>query len=64
MPKLQELTARETVQKIRSNEATAEECVQAVFERIHRLEDKINAFVTLVEGEALKKAKERSPQKS
>jgi aspartyl-tRNA(Asn)/glutamyl-tRNA(Gln) amidotransferase subunit A len=58
MPKLQELTARETSQKIRSNEATAEECVQAVFERIHRLEDKINAFVTLVEGEALKKAKE------
>jgi len=58
MPKLQELTARETVQKIRSNEATAEECVQAVFERIHRLEDKINAFVTLVEGEALKKAKD------
>ena len=58
MPKLQELTARETIQKIRSNEATAEECVQAVFERIHRLEDKVNAFVTLVEEEALKKAKE------
>jgi aspartyl-tRNA(Asn)/glutamyl-tRNA(Gln) amidotransferase subunit A len=58
MPKLQELTARETIQKIRSNEATAEECVQAVFERIHRLEDKVNAFVTLVEEEALKKARE------
>jgi aspartyl-tRNA(Asn)/glutamyl-tRNA(Gln) amidotransferase subunit A len=57
MPKLQELTARETIQKIRSNEATAEECVHAVFERIHRLEDKINAYVTLVEEEALKKAK-------
>ena len=58
MPKLQELTARETTQKICSNEATAEECVQAVFERIHRLEDKVNAFVTLVEEEALKKARE------
>jgi aspartyl-tRNA(Asn)/glutamyl-tRNA(Gln) amidotransferase subunit A len=58
MPNLQELTAQETIQKIRSNEATAEECVHAVFERIHRLEDKINAFVTLVEEEALKKAKE------
>jgi len=58
MPKLQELTAQETIQKIRSNEATAEECVHAVFERIHRLEDKVNAYVTLVEEEALKKAKE------
>jgi len=58
MPKLQELTARETIQKIRSNEATAEECVHAVFERIHKLEDKINAYVTLVEEEALKKAKQ------
>jgi len=58
MPKLQELTARETAQKIRSNEATAEECVHAVFERIHRLEDKVNAYVTLVEEEALKKAKQ------
>jgi len=58
MPKLQELTARETVQKIQGNEATAEECVHAVFERIHRLEDKINAYVTLVEEEALKKAKQ------
>ncbi len=58
MSKLHELTARETVEKIRNNEATAEECVQAVFERIHKLEDKVNAFVTLVEEEALKKAKE------
>jgi aspartyl-tRNA(Asn)/glutamyl-tRNA(Gln) amidotransferase subunit A len=58
MPKLQELTARETIQKIRGNEATAEECIHAVFERIHSLEDKINAYVTLVEEEALKKAKQ------
>ena len=58
MPKLHELTARETADNIRSNEVTAEECVQAVFERIHDLEDKVNAFVTLVEKEALKKARE------
>jgi len=58
MPKLQELTAREINQKIRNNEATAEECVHAVFETIHRLEDNINAYVTLVEEEALKKAKQ------
>ncbi len=58
MPKLHELTARETIQKIRGNETTAEECVQAVFERIHKFEDKINAYVTLVEEEALKKSRE------
>jgi aspartyl-tRNA(Asn)/glutamyl-tRNA(Gln) amidotransferase subunit A len=58
MPKLQQLTARETIQKIQGNEATAEECVHAVFERIQTLEDKINSYVTLVEEEALKKAKQ------
>jgi aspartyl-tRNA(Asn)/glutamyl-tRNA(Gln) amidotransferase subunit A len=58
MSKLQELTARETIQKIQGNEATAEECVHAVFEIIHRIEDDINAYVTLVEEEALKKAKQ------
>ncbi|MFC1486353.1 Asp-tRNA(Asn)/Glu-tRNA(Gln) amidotransferase subunit GatA [Thermoproteota archaeon] len=56
MPKLYELTAKETIQKIVSNEVSAEECVYAVFERIHKFEDKINAYVTLVEEEALKKA--------
>ncbi len=58
MPKLYELTAKETVERIRNREVTAEECIQAIFERIQNLEDKINAFVTLVEKEALKKAKE------
>ncbi|MDH4221799.1 MAG: amidase, partial [Candidatus Bathyarchaeota archaeon] len=58
MPKLHALTAKEIVEKIRSKEATAEECVLSVFERIHELEDKVHAFVTLSEEEALKKAKE------
>jgi len=58
MSKLHELTAKETIQKIASNEVSAKECIQAVFERIHTLEDKINAYVTLVEEEALNKAKE------
>jgi aspartyl-tRNA(Asn)/glutamyl-tRNA(Gln) amidotransferase subunit A len=58
MPRLHKLTAKETVENIRNKEVTAEECVQAIFERIHNLEDKVNAFVTLVEEEALKKAKE------
>ena len=58
MSKLHELTAQETIQKIKGNEVTAEECVQAVFERIHSFEERINAYVTLVEEQALKKAKE------
>jgi len=58
MPKLHELPAKETVKKIRNKEATAEEYVLSVFERIHRVEDKIHAFVTLVEEEALRKAEE------
>jgi aspartyl-tRNA(Asn)/glutamyl-tRNA(Gln) amidotransferase subunit A len=58
MPKLHELNAKETVESIHNKEVTVEECIQAIFERIHNLEDKVNAFVTLVEEEALKKAKE------
>ena len=58
MAKLHELTAHEVIQRIRGNEATAQECVEAVFERIHSIEDTINAYVTLTETEAIKKAKE------
>jgi aspartyl-tRNA(Asn)/glutamyl-tRNA(Gln) amidotransferase subunit A len=57
MSKLHQLTAQEITQKIRNQEVTAEECVQAVFERIHKIEDKINAYVTLVEKKAIQKAK-------
>ncbi|MDH5624304.1 MAG: amidase family protein, partial [Candidatus Bathyarchaeota archaeon] len=58
MPKLHALTAKEIVEKIRSKEATAEECVLSVFERILGVEDKVHAFVTLSEEEALKKARQ------
>ncbi len=57
MPKMYALTAKETVEKILRKEITAEECILSIHERIHRLEDKIHAFVTLVEKEAIKKAK-------
>jgi aspartyl-tRNA(Asn)/glutamyl-tRNA(Gln) amidotransferase subunit A len=57
MPKLSELTAKQTIQKVLSNKVSAEECIHAVFERIHKLENKINAYVTIVEDKALKKAK-------
>ncbi|TRO50858.1 Asp-tRNA(Asn)/Glu-tRNA(Gln) amidotransferase subunit GatA [Candidatus Bathyarchaeota archaeon] len=58
MLKLYELTAKEIIQKIVNNETTAEECVDAVFEQIHQLENKIHAYVTLVEKEAMQTAKE------
>ena len=51
------LTAKETVEKILRKEITAEECILSILERIHRLEDRIHAFVTLVEEEAIKKAR-------
>ncbi len=57
MPKMYALTAKETVEKILSKEITAEECILSILERIHRLEDRIHAFVTLVGEEAIKKAK-------
>ena len=57
MLKLHELTAEETAQKIKNKEITTEESVKAIFERIHNFESKINAYVTIVEKEALKKAK-------
>ncbi|MEJ2243194.1 MAG: Asp-tRNA(Asn)/Glu-tRNA(Gln) amidotransferase subunit GatA [Candidatus Bathyarchaeota archaeon] len=58
MTQLHKLTAQQTITKIKSNEVCALECVEAVFEQIHKVEDKINAYVTLVEEQALSKAKE------
>ncbi|MCW4023220.1 MAG: Asp-tRNA(Asn)/Glu-tRNA(Gln) amidotransferase subunit GatA [archaeon] len=58
MSQLHELTAQQTIQKIKDNEVSAQECVEAVFGQIHKFEDKINAYVTLVEKQALTKAKE------
>ena len=58
MSKLHALTAKETVEKIRNKEATAEECISSAFERIRMVEDKVHAFVTLIEEKALKKARE------
>jgi len=57
MPSLWELTARETVEKIKTGETTAEECVLSIFERIRQVEGRVHAFVTLMEKEALEKAR-------
>ena len=58
MTKQHPTTAKEIVERIRHKEATAEEYVLTVFEKIHRLEDEIHAFVTLTEEEAVEKARE------
>ncbi len=58
MAKLNELTAKETIQKIQNNEVTAQECVEEIYERINSIEKTLNAYVTLTEVQALKKAKE------
>ncbi|MEM2936229.1 MAG: Asp-tRNA(Asn)/Glu-tRNA(Gln) amidotransferase subunit GatA [Candidatus Bathyarchaeia archaeon] len=59
MPNLWELTAQETVEKLRGGEVTAEECILSIFERIKGIEGKVHAFLTLVEEErALERARE------
>jgi aspartyl-tRNA(Asn)/glutamyl-tRNA(Gln) amidotransferase subunit A len=52
------LTAKEISRKVRLGEVTAEESVSTLIERIHKIEDKVNAFVTLLEEEALQEARE------
>ena len=56
--KLYWLPAYEVKQKILSQELKAEEVTQEILERIRMVEDKVNAFITVCEDEALKKAKE------
>ena len=45
MPNLHELTAQEAIQKITKNELSVEEYIQAIFEKIHNIEGKINREV-------------------
>ena len=58
MLNLHELTAQEIVKKILDRETTAEECLLSSFQRIRKIEGEVHAFITLVEKEALKKARE------
>ena len=48
MSKLHELTALQIKNKIQNNEISAEEIVHSVFDRIHKFEEKINAFSPLL----------------
>jgi len=58
MLKLHEHTANEIDKKLRDKETTAEEYMLSIFERTHKIENEVHAFVTLVEKEAIEKARE------
>ena len=58
MSRLYELTAIEVADKIRRQEITAEEYILSIIERIRRVEDEIHAFVTILEEEAKRRARE------
>ncbi len=55
--KLNELTAHEIGELIKKGEVSSEEVTKSVFERIEKVEKKINSFVILTKKEALKQAK-------
>jgi aspartyl-tRNA(Asn)/glutamyl-tRNA(Gln) amidotransferase subunit A len=58
LPRLYELTAAEVAEQVRRGDISAEEHLQSVLERMSQVEGKIHAYVTLVEDEALKRARE------
>ena len=58
MPKPYELSATEAARKIKNQELKSEEYLYSIFERIKGIEDKVHAFITITEDEAIKKAKE------
>lgn len=58
MPRLYQLAAKEVVEKVRDKETTAEEYIPSIFERIREAESRVHAFVTLIEDEALQRARE------
>jgi len=58
MSNLYALTAREVVSRVTSGTLSAEEYVDAVLSRIRDMDDKVYAFLTIMEADARAKAKE------
>ena len=56
--KLYELTIAEAHQLLKTREISSVELTQAVFGRIQALEDRLDAFITITEQEAIQQAKE------
>jgi aspartyl-tRNA(Asn)/glutamyl-tRNA(Gln) amidotransferase subunit A len=55
--KLWRLTAKEAIDKVLSREVTVLELVSSVIDRINVVDERVKAFVTVTEDEALKRAK-------
>lgn len=58
MSRSYELTALEIIDKIRRQEVTAEEYISSLIERIRKVEEKINAYITMTPEEAIKEARD------
>ena len=60
--KLHELTIEEAHRLLKSKEISSVELTQAVLERIQAVEDRVDAFITVTEKEAMEQAKEADQQ--
>jgi len=56
--KLYELTAHRALEGLRAGDITSVELTQSVFDRIHRVEERVSAYITLDEEGALRRAAE------
>ena len=56
--KLYEYTVHELVEMLEKGEITSEEITRSYFDRIKEKDDKVKAYVSLLEEEAIAKAKE------
>ncbi|WAM34388.1 Asp-tRNA(Asn)/Glu-tRNA(Gln) amidotransferase subunit GatA [Caldicellulosiruptor morganii] len=54
---LYNLTAHEAIELIKKKEVTCQEVVQSVIDRIKQVEDKVKAYITVTEEEAMESAK-------
>ena len=54
---LYELTVHELTQKLENGEITSEEIVKSYFERIKEKDESIKAYVSILEEQAIAKAK-------
>lgn len=57
MPKLNELTITQAHEGLKRKEFSSEELTKACFDRIYEVEDNLQAFITLMEGQALEHAR-------
>jgi len=54
---IKKLTATEIAEKVRNQELTAQECIEATFQRISQVDEKVRAYITLTKNQALEHAR-------